>query len=210
MYVCIYTFLESAKATIPNNFLFPSKAEIISIMLTLYLSHKHNKPLIFDNLVIANLQNCVKYKYMAQREELLGLHSVEEPEGFRMACKGKNQVLFWSEQTTEYKQCFEVRNRYKCKQRDKQERDLPNYVNWHNYANVSQVIPAEDLSLISYHFEDCFELFHQAHVYYVHLNEQTWPQAWKLSSESLFQQHDNLSKERFLIKLKYEVKGNCW
>lgn len=126
-----------------------------------------------------------------------------------MACKGKNQAFLWAEQTTEYKQCFEVCNR-QCKQRDKQERGLPYYVNWHDYANLSQVIPAEDLFLFSYHFEDCFGLFHQAHVYCVHLNEQTWPQAWKLSSESLFQQHDNLSKETFLIKVKYEVKGNCW
>lgn len=70
------------------------------------------------------------------------------------------------------------------------------------FANLSQVIPAADLSLISYHFEDCFGLFHQAHVYHVHLNEQTWPQAWKLSNESLFQQRDNLSKERILIEVK--------
>lgn len=95
-------------------------------------------------------------------------------------------------------------------QKEKQERDLPCYVNWYTYANLSQVIPAEELSLNSYHFEDCFGLFHQAHVYYVHLNEQTWPQAWKLSNESLFQQRDNLGKEIILIEVKYKVKGNCW
>lgn len=72
----------------------------------------------------------------------------------------------------------------------------------------TQLTSAEDLPLISYHFEGSFWLFLQVPIYCVHQNGQTLFQSLKLSSESVSQQRDNLSKARFLIELKYEVKGN--